>query len=385
MADTHVARPTRVPQAVLQGPGGSVDALPGHEAARPARQRLVGVDAARGVAVIGMLVVNSRPRGSDVSLVWQVAHGRASLLFVLLAGIGVSLLAHGGRHLGAAGRTSLLWRAALLLPAGLLLAAMDHGAKVILPTYAVLFVLAIGAVGLPDRWLLGLVGAIALLGPPAILAVHTLRDAPLRRAATGIDVHPLRLLDDLLVTGGYPLLTWTAPFLLGIAIGRLDLHRRRTRLRLLLSGGGVAAVTVLLSKALVARFGLPTSTAGPEHLVLVTAHSQMPLWLVSGTAAAVAVVGGMLLLSEALGRLARPLVATGQLALTLYVGHLVVLAAMPDRAPVEVGGWTVPLSVALCAGAVVAATGWRSVFRYGPLERLMRVPAALAHRRGRGG
>src|SRR5215212_1158851 len=98
---------------------------------RPHR-RLRGVDVARAIAVLGMVMVHFGPTPApDTALgnLYGVSHGRASVLFVLLAGVGVSLLV-GGRSRG--GRSSLLargrlvLRGALLLPLGLWLQGLDH-------------------------------------------------------------------------------------------------------------------------------------------------------------------------------------------------------------------------------------------------------------------
>ena len=57
---------------------------------RPSR-RLRGVDAARAVAVLGMVMVHFGPTPApDTALgaLYELPHGRASVLFVLLAGVG---------------------------------------------------------------------------------------------------------------------------------------------------------------------------------------------------------------------------------------------------------------------------------------------------------
>jgi uncharacterized membrane protein len=370
--------------------GPAPDALPGVTApdGRPApRRRIAGIDAARGIAVIGMLVVNARfvATGDDVGVVWQIAHGRASLLFVLLAGVGVSFLAHQSRGLSRPGWMTLVWRAVILLPAGLLLDLLGHGAEVILPTYAALFVLAIGLVLLPDRWLAGVAAGVTLLGPVVLLRLHDLRGEAYERDGVSLGRAPVEVLEQLTVFGAYPLVTWTAPFVVGMLIGRLDLRARGVHLRLLLGGAAVAVLAVVVSRLLTRTLGEPTSTAGLDHLVMTTAHSQMPLWLVSGSAAAVAVLGGSLLVADVAGRLMWPLVATGQLALTVYVGHLVVLHFAPEREPVDIGGVAVPLGLLLCVGAVLLASVWRAALAFGPLEAAVRPPwawAATLDRRG---
>jgi uncharacterized membrane protein len=61
----------------------------------PTGGRVAGIDAARAAAVVGMVMVHVGPTGqSDIAgRLYALPHGRASVLFVLLAGVGVSLLA----------------------------------------------------------------------------------------------------------------------------------------------------------------------------------------------------------------------------------------------------------------------------------------------------
>lgn len=60
---------------------------------------MVALDAARGLAVIGMIAVNTGPRGDDelLEMIYRIPYGRASLLFVLLGGIGLSLMTRRSR------------------------------------------------------------------------------------------------------------------------------------------------------------------------------------------------------------------------------------------------------------------------------------------------
>jgi peptidoglycan/LPS O-acetylase OafA/YrhL len=59
--------------------------------------RVRGIDVARALAVVGMVMVHIGPvrmEGSGlVGAAYRLPHGRASILFVVVAGIGVSLLA----------------------------------------------------------------------------------------------------------------------------------------------------------------------------------------------------------------------------------------------------------------------------------------------------
>src|SRR5688500_13218326 len=62
--------------------------------------RLVGVDAARGVALLGMVAVHVLPtldRDGTPTLVGHVFGGRSAALFAVLAGVGVGLAYRGAR------------------------------------------------------------------------------------------------------------------------------------------------------------------------------------------------------------------------------------------------------------------------------------------------
>lgn len=115
---------------------------------------------------------------------------------------------------------------------------------VILPYYAVLFVLAIPLVFL---------GTVALIAAGLAVAVavpvlsHLVRDnlpAP-RLTNPGFDYlvqDPLGLLAELSLTGYYPALPWITYLCAGLVVGRLTLSSARVARRLL-AGGAALAVT----------------------------------------------------------------------------------------------------------------------------------------------
>lgn len=344
-------------------------------------RRIRGIDAARALAIIGMVMVHFGPTGPQDGLLNRLygsTHGRASILFVVLAGIGVSLLAGDrspARLRSAAGK--LVFRAALLLPLGLVLQELETNVLVILQYYALYFLVAALVMPLGDRVVLGLSGFLLVGGAVAYLALGMAR--PDWFAAGGPAAWsdgPAQIARDLLLTGSYPLLTWSGPVLFGMWIGRRDLRSTATRVRMVVAG----SVGAVLSSGTSAVLGAGGSGSATEpvwgQLLVAEAHSQMPLWLIGATGVATAVLGACLLLASRLPRLLWPLVTTGQLALTVYVGHLLVLAATPDllrRETVEgalrtVGVFTV-VTAALC-------TAWRAVASRGPLEAILRLPWA---------
>ncbi len=352
---------------------GEVAAPPG------AQRRIAGIDLARALAIVGMVAVHVGPTdvGDLAGRLYALPHGRASVLFVLVAGIGVSLLAASRTRTLASARWRLIWRAVLLLPLGLLLQELDHRVFVILPTYAALFGLAVLLLRLPDRVVLAAACSLMLLGPVVFLiGLGAFPDAFARRAVAWSD--PAGRIALGVLAGPYPLPVWAAPFVFGVWLGRRDLRSARARRALVAAGSGIVVLVPLTTALLQAWVGPAAAPPSWRALLLTVPHSQMPPWLIGSIGSALLVLGISLILADALPRLVAPLVALGQLALTFYVAHLLILDAWALRtaevgaAALTVGGFTV--------AAALFATAWRRAFARGPLEAWLDVPWRLTMR-----
>jgi hypothetical protein len=353
-----------------------------YSASSQPRQRLRGVDAARAIAVLGMVMVHFGPNPApDTALgnLYGVSHGRASVLFALLAGVGVALLV-GDRLRGwpSLVRGRLVLRGALLLPLGLWLQGLDHGALVILQYYAIYFLFAALVLTLPDRWLLAGGAAVLVGGPLVYLGCQMVVPEWFTADPATLGDPISKIADDLLLTGTYPLATWAAPLLVGLWLGRRDLAAPAVRWGLLILGlvFAVAAASApeWLAAAFSQAFEQPGGPGFAHYFLTDTPHSQMPLWMLGAIGSACAVLGGTLLLADWLPRATWPLVATGQLALTVYVGHLLLLDVLLELLKYE----AIPeasLSVGVFMLLVGAAcTLWRTVLPRGPLEAALATP-----------
>lgn len=359
--------------------------------------RVVGVDAARGIALIGMAATHIfpsfRPDGS-LHPSYDIAAGRAAALFAVLAGVGLAL-ANGGPHPRRgrelwAGRAGAVARAVLLLGLGVWLSGIDSPPLVILSYYALLFAVATVFLGWSPRALAVGAAAAAVATP---LASHLLRQyvdpAPVAEpGAAGLPV-------ELFLTGTYPVLTWTTYLLAGLAVGRGDLRRVGTAARLVVVGAVLAIGAKLTSSALLEALGgvgqlrgvddpaaaverglFGTTPRGDADWLAVAApHSGTTFDLVHTTGTSLAVLGICLLATRVLGRALLPLVAVGSMTLTLYTAHVLSLA---EGSPLLLDEprtlWLLQVMVAL-----VVASLWRSMIGRGPLEAV----AALADRGAR--
>lgn len=133
----------------------------------------------------------------------------------------------------------------------------------------------------------------------------------------------------LFFNGFHPVIPWAAFLLIGMAIGRFDLHDVGLRRRLLVAGLGAVAAAEAISRLLIHWLTQGSSREQAEIVRALLGTAPMPptpLYVVAGAGTACAVIAACVALTERFPRSPAftPLIATGQLALTLYVAHVVV-------------------------------------------------------------
>lgn len=368
----------------------------------------MGIDLARGLAVFGMYAAHVGPDpavGGPLGFVMELARGRSSALFALLAGFTLVLIT-GRPHprTGRAGRQAvarMVIRSLVLIALGFALTALDTEVDVILAFYGLTFLAVLPLYRLRARTLALLAAAGALVMPQVLYVARLLIDED-SWADTVVAWDPLARLGDtdgfmeLLFTGEYPVLTWMSFMLVGMAVARLDLTRNAVRTQLVLTGGALAVLGYggsWLALRLVphARASVAAATDGdsgasawwsdtvgyivddtPAAWLLVGApHSQTTFSILGNTGVALLVVVLCVTATDRLQRfrrLATPVRAVGMTALTAYVLHILAIRefGMADE--------TGPALVDLLVHSLVAmllATAWTRWFRRGPLEQLL--------------
>jgi hypothetical protein len=350
------------------------------------RGRLNGVDAARGLALLGMFAVHLLPAtGPDGArtLAEEVARGRSSAAFARPgrggAGPGARTpdavaRAGLGRRVGGPARALPADR-----PAGTAAGRARLRLAIILTYYALLFTFAVPLLALGPRALAGLAVVVAI-GVPVLS--HVVRDdLPLKRGpspALGDLGQPGVLLTELSLTGYYPALAWLAYLAAGMAVGRLALERRPVALALAVGGAVLAVGATVLSVLLISWAGDELPAGAGEQLMsgttpattawwLVTAepHSATPLDLAATIGSALAVLGLMLLLEPVVGRALLPLAWLGSMTLTLYTLHALAVADGVGPSDPEL------LWVVHAVAALVLATAVRRTNARGPVEQFV--------------
>ena len=345
-------------------------------------RRFHGLDAARALAIIGMLAVNVGPRKEpddvDVAvLLYDIPHGRASLLFMLLAGIGMSLMTRRARTEDAPlPWQTILWRAILLIGSGLALQLLEHDISVILTYYGVLFLCGFPLLKAPT-WLVSTLAGISLVAGPLLwLYLQQVTATTFNFVAPSLTDPLWTATHATLLTGAYPVLIWLAPFLLGLVIGRCQLGQRRFQHQLIGYGAAATLIPLGISGALIASNGLPASAYGWDHLMSAEGHSQMPLWMISSCGSALVIIGLFLRAEPWVTRRLTWLISAGRLSLTIYVAHLFVLAWLVRPGPDSLlEGFLI--STVMSASFIVLAHLWWTKLGPGPLERLLNWPPKL--------
>lgn len=386
--------------------------------------RLRGIDAARGLALLGMMATHLLPTfeaNADLTPTWigLTFSGRAAALFAVLAGVGLALST--GKQVPPectalnAARRGVALRALVIAAVGLSLGGLEVNLAIILVHYALLFLCILPFLGLKLKALCAWAAGWILVSPvlayllrPWLMAANP--PLNLGRNPSWEDLAaPFPLLGDLFLTGYYPVFQWLSYMLVGLVIGRLALAKAMVPVLLLAGGTAVAALAKALGTAAMETWGgraaleevlnapgyplgsvLQVNLTGIRQegswwwLASAAPHSATTLDLAHTSGVAAAVVGACLLL----GRLADwlnldlllPLRGAGAMTLTLYSAHVWVVSAFYLK-PLPVG-WTeegmyfVQAATAIIVGMVFVLLKWR-----GPLELL----GHAANQLGRGG
>lgn len=348
--------------------------------------RLAGPDVVRAVALIGVVVMNyhgyllladeRRPGAIGdgwLDSVFDPWDGplstRFAATFVLVAGVGVTLLTRGA--LGdparvSAARWRLVRRGVLLYVVGLLLEEIWPGT--IIPYYGVMFVVAAAMFTWRTRWVLA-VGAVAAVSAAALRWWRFDRE---------LDGHPTdwltdpdrasirRYVFDLALNGTHPLLPWLAFLCAGIALARA-FHTRWWRQAAAGTGIALVAIAAVISSTL-------SGTSTQDHIDIVVSidpYDRGLAYVASALGTALIAYAVIDWVATRLPHAVDPLRRAGQMTLTLYLLHVVVFNLLVDW-----WGWIEPagLDVALTFAvvfwvvAIAAAVAWQRRFGRGPAE-----------------
>jgi len=356
----------------------------------PAANRVIDLDVTRAIAMIGVVVMNYHgylilqggPIGkSTINRFFDPWQGplatRFAATFVLVAGMGITLMTNRGRITGDRARRSadgwvLIRRGILLYSTGFVFEWIWNGT--ILFFYGAMFVVGAVLFLLRTRWLVvvGTAAAVAAASIQwwAVESKHSTRWLFAGWYAPGQYRSPRRLVFDTFVNGTHPLLPWLAFLCAGMILGRYLPLSAVNRRNLTLAGVALVILTYAASSVF-------DGSVLRSHLFATHPDSRSlnyTLCALGSAVAAFCIIGAIANATSA-HPLTRALAAAGRTSLSLYLLHAVVFNAVVNRWHlIRPAGLDVALVFSCCFWviAIVAAAWWQRRFGIGPAEWLYR-------------
>ncbi len=359
--------------------------------------RIAGYDFARSLALFGLVIANFSRSVDRIDFYWlhSLIEGGATTTFLVLGGVGISLLTQRARitsnaHGIAADPKRLIKRAASLLVVGI-------GCSLIWTTnflclYSICIIIGALLMTISSRWLWPLAcvcGTISVIFTLLVLSYSGYFEVlPNWKTLWNSNSWTIKdVVFSLYFSELRSIFSWTGFLLIGMWLGRQAVHHPRVRRAVFFCGIVFALVActpwLLIHYAPLLLRYVPlvpsrpslADISGPGLNSILTLFLLLDIFAICGTA--IIIIGGSLMLTEKYpdARWTRPFLATGQLALTLYVAHLVI-----DRGMLEALGalenQTLPFAIGsaviffICA--IIFSHFWRKRFERGPLEWTMR-------------
>lgn len=397
-----------------------------------ASARMIGVDVARFVAIIGMIAAHLVPMAgmlaepgsaADIadSVTEMLTAGIAAPLFAVLGGVSAVFATRRLREQGhiAEAIVSVAVRGLLLIVIGLLLGFVQTPVIIVLVYYGVAMLLVAPFIAAPSWVLGGLAAVLSVIGGPVNIMLRPTAEAMLtggwQITVGSLITDPLDTLCTVLLTGEYPALTWCVYLFVGMLIGRAltTAHAGETlgRTAGLLAMGGTALavasqlvsryvgvpmgaratgedVSVFAEQVMQSSNGAPLSTELWAQLV-ATPHSGSPVDVFRTVGIAAAVIGLLVLVCDVwrerrgapVGVVLGAVRAAGAAPLTVYTLHILSTGLLfaPMFASPEaffehgLGWWAEGLSAwgLQVAGVLVLGAVLAALGKRGPLEALV--------------
>ncbi|UII58598.1 heparan-alpha-glucosaminide N-acetyltransferase domain-containing protein (plasmid) [Cytobacillus spongiae] len=348
-------------------------------------KRIIGFDMARALAILGMVIVNykismnAEENGPEwLKTMTGLLEGRASAIFVILAGIGISLMTKKARMSGTPSKKyrKMIWRRSLFLfVLGMILFLM-HWSADILHYYAFYMFIAYFFIVASSRQLIIAAVGIVLTSQISQLLLNYEYgwDTTFKYYETFWTWKGF--ISNLFFNGYHPIFPWVAFLLFGMWLGRVNVQNSTHRKKMM----SISLIAFLLTEAAsYTLIKLSEPAVGLEIAYYLFDTKPMPptlLYMISSTSTAIIVILLCVMISEKWRETAviQAFVYTGQLALTLYIAHFLVLAVF-----FMFGGLaenTLPLAVTTALifflFSTVISTWWRKSFKRGPIEAMMR-------------
>ena len=341
-------------------------------------ERLIGLDIARYLAFVGMVLVNfdivmshgvQSNEGFFNEFIGQL-QGRASATFVVLAGIGLGL-----SSFKKEGQTvnTIVKRSIFLLILGLLNMTIFEGD--ILHYYAFYFLFGVFLLPFGNRALILVISILNLVFFSMMLFIDY---------ESGWNFEELTYTGfwtidgftrNLFFNGFHPVFPWLGFFLLGMLMSRVLLKKRQVQIKII-SWGLIALIFSEIMSFIISGYVIPADSE-LQFLFMTDSMPPMPLYFLAASGSALLIIGLCLLVSEKFkeSKIYSLIAPAGTQTLTLYVLHIIVGLGFIDAigfTGTQTSSQAFVAAIIFCILGTIFAFTWSKWFRRGIFESLMR-------------
>jgi len=353
------------------------------------KKRIIGIDVARGLAVIGMIIVNFKIVVGSHGDGWvksfaQIFDGKAAATFVVLAGVGLALMTNSTAKNPNDPKRKMVRKKIIARALFLFLVGLSYTwiwPADILHFYGIYMLLTLVLIYRSSRQIL-IASTLMILLYPLLILILDYETGWNFATLTYTDLWtPIGFLRNLFYNGFHPVIPWTAFILFGVWFGRQDLYDDSfIKKSLWISSATFIGIQVFSSASLYFfSAGNPDTLASIEPLLGTAPMPPLPIYMANGIAISVATISACILQARRYpeSKIISVLHKTGQLALTFYVAHVIIgMGFLEEISSQQLGSYTIEFSVmyalAFSACCMVFAVVWLRYFKMGPLEWLMR-------------
>jgi uncharacterized protein len=353
------------------------------------KQRIIGIDIARALAIIGMIIVNFKVVFGSEGSVWvksfaSVFEGKSAATFVVLAGVGLALMTNSAIKKNdqsklKIARISILKKALFLFIIGISYLAIWPAD--ILHFYGIYMAIIILLLTCKEKAILIWAVAIIVMYPILMLFINY---------ESGWNFNTLEYQDfwtikgfirNLFFNGFHPVIPWSAFMLFGYWFGKQDLHNN-TFVKKICWISTISFIIIQVISYATISFLSEENLETSKELTEILGTNPMPpfpFYMFNGVAIAFAIISACILIAKRFENnfIIDALNKTGQLALTFYVAHVVLgMGIVEAIEPSKMGNSSVEFSViyalVFSLFCIVFAVIWRKYKKSGPLEWIMR-------------
>jgi uncharacterized protein len=353
------------------------------------KKRIIGIDVARALAVIGMIIVNFKVVFGKNGLNWvksfaSIFDGKAAATFVVLAGVGLALMTNSAiKNKDQAklkiARNRIAKRALFLFVVGI--SYMSIWPADILHFYGIYMAVTILLLTSQGKTLIA--SAIALIVAFPILMSFW-------NYETGWNFDTLNyqgfwtikgFMRNLFFNGFHPVIPWTAFMLFGYWFGKQDLNNDN-----FIKKTFWISTIIFISIQVLSYLSISFLSEGNQETVKELTEilgtnpmPPLPIYMFNGIAVAFAIISACIIIAKRFENniIIDALNKTGQLALTFYVAHVIIgMGIIEAINPSKMGNYSVEFSVTYALSfsilCILFAVVWRKYKKAGPLEWILR-------------